>query len=339
MPEVVGAFLSTELARHERANCSVETPNSPRGNLAQQCFEFAVRQLDGIEVGRVLRQVANCRARFLNCLPDAWDLVGSEVIHHHDVVAVERRNQALLDIGQEYLSAHGPFDHHWCGHFIVPQGRHEGDRPPFSKRDMADQPDAARSPSPEPHHVGADRSLVDKHQPSGVKHALLSDPTSARSGHICSLPFHGLQTFFLRVMPCRSRKRQSELRLVRIRRRRNSATVSTKVRSGCSAIRANTCAVNSSSGETLPPRGFGAALLLSCQRCSHLTDELALISKRSPASRRDAPISTAPITRSRRSLEYGFGIVHLRKGESMRKDSLILNPLGIPPIHIGREPL
>ncbi len=23
----------------------------------------------------------------------------------------------------------------------------------------------------------------------------------------------------------------------------------------------------------------------------------------------------------------------------MRKDSLILNPLGIPPIHIGREPL
>jgi hypothetical protein len=89
-------------------------------------------------------------------------------------------------------------------------------------------------------------------------------------------------------MPRRSRKRQSELRLVRIRRLRSSATVSSKVKSGCSAIRANISAVNFSSGKTLPPRGFGSGLPLSCQRCSHLTDEFALISKRSPGSRRDA---------------------------------------------------
>src|SRR5258705_1461940 len=106
MPEVVGAFLSTELW-HERANCSVETPNGSRGNLAQQCFEFAVRQLDGIEVGRVLRQIANCRMRLLDCFPYAGDLVGSEVIHDDNVVAPERRDQTLLDISQEYLSAHG----------------------------------------------------------------------------------------------------------------------------------------------------------------------------------------------------------------------------------------
>ena len=80
-----------------------------------------------------------------------------------------------------------------------------------------------------------------------------------------------LAGFFLRVIPWRSRKRQSELRLVRIRRLRSSATVSTKVRSGCWAIRSSICSANSSSGETLPPRGFGTALLLSCQRCSHFT--------------------------------------------------------------------
>jgi hypothetical protein len=78
----------------------------------------------------------------------------------------------------------------------VTQGGHEGDRLPFSKRDTADQPDAPRSTSSEPYHIGADRSLVDKHQSSGIKHALLSDPTSARAGHICSLPFLGLQAFF-----------------------------------------------------------------------------------------------------------------------------------------------
>jgi hypothetical protein len=84
-------------------------------------------------------------------------------------------------------------------------------------------------------------------------------------GHVCSLPFRSLQAFF-EGDAVRSRKRQSELRLVRIRRLRSSVTVSTKVRSGCSATRANTCAANFSSGETLPPRGFGAALPLSDQR-------------------------------------------------------------------------
>ena len=185
--------------------------------LAQQSLEFAVRHLDRIKVGRVLRQVANCRLRFLDCLSDSWDFVGSQVIHHYDIVSAERRNQALLDLGEERLSAHGSVDHHWRGHFIVTPRGHEGDCLPCAKRDAADQPDPARSPPPEPHHVGAGRSLVDKHQPGGIKLALLADPTSPRAGHIGSLPFRGLQAFFLRVTPCRSRNRQSELRLVRIR--------------------------------------------------------------------------------------------------------------------------
>lgn len=148
-----------------------------------------------------------------------------------------------------------------------------------------------------------------------------------------------LAAFFLRVMSCRSRKRQSELRLVRIRRLRSTTTVSTKVRSGCSAITAKICVANLSSGETLPPRGFAVALPVSRQRCTHFIAELGLTSYSSAASRRDAPVSTASITRSRSSLEQAFAIPHPRKEESMCKDSLIHVPLGIPPIQIGREPL
>src|SRR5262245_54858975 len=72
MPEIVSAFARTELW-HERADCSVETSDSSRGNLAQQCFEFAVRKLDGIEVGRVFRQVANCRVRMTRGRADGAD--------------------------------------------------------------------------------------------------------------------------------------------------------------------------------------------------------------------------------------------------------------------------
>jgi hypothetical protein len=132
---------------------------------------------------------------------------------------------------------------------------------------------------------------------------LLSHPPSARERDIGALLLGRLQAFFLRVMLCRSRNRQSELRLVLIRRLRSSATVSTRVRSGCSATRARIALANFSSGETLPPRGFGAALLLSRQRCSHLIAELTLTSNRSAASRRDAPLATVSITRSRRSPE------------------------------------
>ncbi len=167
-------------------------------------------------------------------------------------------------------------------------------------------------PTPEPHHVGADRSLVDKHQLGGIKHALLSHPTSARAGHVRSLSFRGLQAFLLTVMPCRSKNRESALLLVRIRRLSSSTSVSFKVRSGRSAASANIRSACASNGDTLPPRGFGAALRLALQRCSHLTAELTLMSKRAAASRRDAPsISTASMTRSRRS----------------------------PPIQIDREPL
>src|SRR6516225_8590950 len=192
------------------------------------------------------------------------------IIHHDDVVAPEHRNQAFFDIGEEHLSGHGTLDHHGSDHFIVAQSGDEGDCFPSSKRNGANHPDATPGGVLAPHLRAAVRPLA------------------------------GL---FLRVMLCRSRKRQSELRLVLIRRLRSSATVSTKVRSGCWAIRFKISAANSSSGETLPPRGLGAALLSLHQRCSHFTADATLTSKRSAASRRDAPVSTAAITRSRRSRE------------------------------------
>src|SRR5262249_51063727 len=65
-------------------------------------------------------------------------------------------------------------------------------------------------------------------------------------------------SFFLKVMSCRWKNREAALLLVRIRRLRSSAMVSSKVRSDCSAMRANICSACRSNRETLPPRGFGA---------------------------------------------------------------------------------
>jgi hypothetical protein len=195
MTEIVGTFFGADLW-DERANGSGEARNSSRGDLAQERLEFAVRQLDWIQIRRVFRQVAHCRPRLLDRLANAGSQVDSAVIHHNDVVAPKGRHQTLLDIGEKHLAGHGALDHHRCGHFVVAQSGHKGNCLPRSKRNRADHPNASSGPAPEPDQIRTDRGLVDKHQPGGIKHALLSYPTSARSRHICSLPFGRLQAFF-----------------------------------------------------------------------------------------------------------------------------------------------
>jgi hypothetical protein len=155
MPEIVGTFLRTEL-RDEGADRSVKARDGSRCYFTQECLEFAVRHLDGIEVGRIFRQVTQCRARFFDSPANAGPQMDAAVIHHDDVIASEHWNQAVFDIGEEHLSGHGTLDHHWGDHFIVTQSGHEGDRLPSSKRNSANHPDATRGSPSQSHHVRAD---------------------------------------------------------------------------------------------------------------------------------------------------------------------------------------
>ena len=98
---------------------------------------------------------------------------------------------------------------------------------------------------------------------------------------------------FLKLILCRSKNRHTALRLPAIRRLRIAATISSSVKSGCSAISASKTSACASSGEMLPPLGLAAMLRVSFKRCIHLIAELALTSTLSAASRRDAPASTS----------------------------------------------
>jgi hypothetical protein len=53
--------------------------------------------------------------------------VGRQVVHHDDVVGLERRDQHLLDIGEERLAGHRAIEHHRRGQAIAPQ---RGDKEP-----------------------------------------------------------------------------------------------------------------------------------------------------------------------------------------------------------------
>lgn len=195
MPEIVGTFVRAE-ARDEGTNCSMQSGYGAGGDLAQVSLEFAEGHLDRVKVGRILRQIAKGCAGGFDCLLDAGDFVGSKIIDHHDVVSLERRYEAMLDIGQEHFSGHCSVEHHRRHHLVVTKRGDESNRLPRSLRHITNHPRATRPATVEPHHVGTDGGLVDKDQMDGVKQALLSDPASACPSHVRPLPFGGPQAFF-----------------------------------------------------------------------------------------------------------------------------------------------
>jgi len=195
MSQVVRAFLSTETWQ-ERANCPPDLHNGSRSGTTKEFLEFAVGHLDRVEVGGIFRQVPKRRSSLFNDLANPGTDVHSAVVDDDDVTAPQCWAQTLLQIGQKYLSGHGSLKGHWRSHFIVPQRSYERDCLPGAKRYATDHSHPPPSAPSEPNHAGGDGGFVEKYQSGGVKQALLSDPKSTRSRHICSLSFSSLQAFF-----------------------------------------------------------------------------------------------------------------------------------------------
>jgi hypothetical protein len=195
MPQVIRAFWSAD-AWQERANCSVDRHNGSRFGASQEFLEFAVSHLDWVEVRGIFRQVPEGRSSLFDDLANAGIGMGPAIVNDDDVTSLKGWTQTLLQIGQKHLSVHGSFKRHWRRHFVVPHRSYESDCPPDSKRNATNHSHTPRSPPSETHHGCRDSSFIEKHQLGGVKQALLSNPASARSGHICSLSLGSLQAFF-----------------------------------------------------------------------------------------------------------------------------------------------
>jgi hypothetical protein len=186
MAEIVPAFSGAE-SGHERADAAAQIGYGPLGGAAQECFEFAERHLNRIEVWRVFWQVPERCARGFDCLPHTRDLMSAEMIHHDDILAPKRWRQRLPDVGQERFSGHWPVNHQGCGQAIATQGGHESECLPISVRHAADQSFPTPTTASRPHHFGVGRGLVDEHQPARLKRPLLSDPMPPCPGDVRSL--------------------------------------------------------------------------------------------------------------------------------------------------------
>jgi hypothetical protein len=78
--------------------------------LPQCCLHFGKGLLDGIETGRVGRQVEKLASLLLDQLAHPPALVHREVVHHHDLPRPERGRQHPLQISFEHLPRRSAFD-------------------------------------------------------------------------------------------------------------------------------------------------------------------------------------------------------------------------------------
>src|SRR5215510_9087615 len=139
MAKEVPAFLRAEIANNA-TDPTQEPQNRMLGRLAKMRLEFAEGQLDRVEVRGILRKINQRRARCLDRLRNAGDLVGRQMVHQHDLAALEGRDKALLHIGEKHRPVDSSFEHKRCGHAALPQASHKGDCFPMAMRRVADEP-------------------------------------------------------------------------------------------------------------------------------------------------------------------------------------------------------
>ena len=69
-------------------------------------------QLDGVKVGRILRQESEACANTAESLLYTSDLVEGHIVSHHNVSTLERRRQTLLNVSQKCFAVHRPLNEH-----------------------------------------------------------------------------------------------------------------------------------------------------------------------------------------------------------------------------------
>jgi hypothetical protein len=183
MAQEIPAFSRTE-GLDDAAYSTQQAGNCVFGCLPQKRLQFAEGHFDGVQIGGIGRQITEFRTGRFNHLPDASDFMYREIIHDDHVAALERWSKALLQISKKHRPIHRALTHERCRHLVQAQTCHESDRLPVSVRRVADQTLTSWTAASQPHHCGGGAGLVDKYQSCGIKHALLSHPTSARADHL-----------------------------------------------------------------------------------------------------------------------------------------------------------
>ena len=120
----------------------------------------------------------------------------AEVVDDDDVARLERRNQDLLDVGQETLAVDRTIDHTRRVDAIMTEGGQEGQRPPAAMRGLGDEPLAPSRTAVGARHIGLGPGFVDEDQAGRIKPSLVLSPLRPPPSDVGTILLAGVQAFF-----------------------------------------------------------------------------------------------------------------------------------------------
>ena len=167
-----------------------------RGGFSQGGLELGEGHLDGIEVGRIGRQIQQAGTSVLNALAHALDLVCGEIVHDDDIARLELWRQNLFDIGEEGGAMHRAIEQHRRAQAVQAQPSGEGGRLPMTMRDGGPAALAAPGASSRTSHFGRRPGFVDKDQAGGIEIGLAVEPRQPAQGDVRPLLLGGVRGFF-----------------------------------------------------------------------------------------------------------------------------------------------
>lgn len=104
-----------------------------------------------------------------------------------DVAGAQRRDEHLLDIGEEALAVDRPVDQHRGVDSREPEAGDESGRAPVAVRNAGAQALAPRGAAAQSCHLGVEPSLVDEDQTFRIKIRLPFAPSFARCGDVLAV--------------------------------------------------------------------------------------------------------------------------------------------------------
>lgn len=184
--QIVAAFLCRE-GVEQFANLLAQISDGSLRGLAQQGFQLGEDLLDRVQIGRVWRQIDTCRTRCLDDRANRDQLVGGQVVHHHDIAGRQRRNQAFVELNLKDFAVHRAVDDERRGDRVDPQASHECQGLAVTMRDAANHACTTLTTPTLAHHCGVGAGFVNKTSLAGsdpgcaLRHDVRASATSARS--------------------------------------------------------------------------------------------------------------------------------------------------------------
>ncbi len=167
-----------------------------RSGSPHERFQLRERHLDRIEVRAVGREKSDVRARGFDGRAHLGLFMDGEIVEHHDITALERRDQHLLHVGPKAGVVEGPIEHGRRREPVGLQRRDDRVRLPMPAWRVIAQPHPAETAPVAAQQIGRDAALIDEDVLPRVAERQPLAPTASLSGDVGAPLFVGVYRFF-----------------------------------------------------------------------------------------------------------------------------------------------